>query len=502
MINYSEVNRRVIIPQWLEFYKAVSLGELAYDNNVKSLPNGLRSNAIEKLRKDYSFFQKEPMLSEAIDLIGNAFILKEPTIINALSKYILKNQKGLNKVSLDLLNNIEISQNQISQGNIYLKVKKLKQYLSDFPKNAFKWIELGRLYTILGHNHKSKNAVITALALEPSNRYIVRSGIRFFFHISDLDSAYYFLKKALYEYNDPWLQSINISVALLLKKRTPKFEKINIKEISKIDVFQLSELIESIGTLEINSGNVKKAKKYYYKAWENPPRTVIAHSEWVLRNHFFHLINSIQFDFSNSPEASAYNQYHNINYSKALSEIIKWINEEPYSKEPYILASSIYCSMEKYKKAIEIADSGLKSNPNDFTLLNNKCYALLKNNEVKVGEKQFSYLNKPSESSIEYIIYSATKGLLKFKKGDITNGRNLYLLAIEKSNILNNQVLKLRAQLNLLHAELEHGNILESKILNETLNIAQKSNDPQIVTSLQKFKKKIKRNKKNLHRVT
>ena len=47
MINLSEKGESHVIPQWLEFHKAISVGELSYNKKIKTPDLKLKEQAIQ-----------------------------------------------------------------------------------------------------------------------------------------------------------------------------------------------------------------------------------------------------------------------------------------------------------------------------------------------------------------------------------------------------------------------------------------------------------------------
>jgi tetratricopeptide (TPR) repeat protein len=88
--------------------------------------------------------------------------------------------------------------------------------------------------------------------------------------------------------------------------------------------------------------------------------------------------------------------------------------------------------MQDYDTGIKFCKVGLISNPHDPLLLNNLAFSLAMNNKpIEV----FEYLNKvDAVSEINEqtrICLLATKGLACFRSGNIEQGRNFYLQAME-----------------------------------------------------------------------
>jgi hypothetical protein len=87
---------------------------------------------------------------------------------------------------------------------------------------------------------------------------------------------------------------------------------------------------------------------------------------------------SARLDFDRSPEARTWVNYFDLNLSKAMDATVEWELEEPYSKFPFIVGSTIACNAGNPDRAVKIAKRGLIIAPHNRSLQNNLCYALLR----------------------------------------------------------------------------------------------------------------------------
>jgi hypothetical protein len=166
------------------------------------------------------------------------------------------------------------------------------------------------------------------------------------------------------------------------------------------------------------------------------------------------MAQSVNLDTSGSPEAEAWKHYSILDLTKAIMAAREWALEEPYSRHPWTLGSSIFCETDRFKDAQSFAREGLVSNPDDFTLSNNLVFALLKDSKVRDAERELASSPVP-KTDVQRPVRLATLGLLEFKKGNLQLGRQFYLEAIALSEKLNAPQLAARAFLNLAIAEIE-----------------------------------------------
>ena len=62
------------------------------------------------------------------------------------------------------------------------QISTIRKRLSDGPRNAHLWLELGRLHTFAGNNRAAYKAFRIAVQLAPNDRFVLRSFCRFSVH--------------------------------------------------------------------------------------------------------------------------------------------------------------------------------------------------------------------------------------------------------------------------------------------------------------------------------
>lgn len=321
MIDDCGDKRSMIIPKWLPFRKASQSAELIIPRKKPFIINQYTK---QQLEDDYLDFKDSPSSLKASDLMGSTLVIGELSVAKEMAEYIIK-YSDIQKPSLELAKKIlELKKGETKKGKIDYQISEEKTYLSSYPHNPIGWIDLARLYTIKGQTEKAKRSVTIAMNLAPFNRFIVRSSIRFFIHIGEFDKAWYFARRASQKSNDPMIKSLEVSLADRIKKNIARSNRYVPKDLSYDELFHFSELLESYGMLELNSGNSNRAKKNFKRAWINPTENVITHSEWVLRNRLPALKESTELNFAGSNEALSWFNLYNLNLDDALENSKEW----------------------------------------------------------------------------------------------------------------------------------------------------------------------------------
>src|SRR5262249_9089606 len=147
-----------------------------------------------------------------------------------------------------------------------LKAQRLSQ-----PRNAFVWIDLARLYVLLGQSKPAEQAIKIALALAPYDRFILRSASRFYLHTSDAEKGLALLRTNARTPEDPCLIAAELAVSTVLEK-TPKFVTgaQNILNNGAAAPFHTSELACALGGLEMAAGKSRKANKLFETSLRAP----------------------------------------------------------------------------------------------------------------------------------------------------------------------------------------------------------------------------------------
>lgn len=482
----NELDTREVIPNWRDFNTTIELGELSRKSSQNSLFFDL-----ESLKND---FISNKSIGTAADLINAQYIINSEVdeIISDAIKYI-NNSDNASKSLLEITNkvvNIEQDKEllkeptdvkkfliyqitQLIDNQTRHQISLLKKKIIQEPKNPINWVELARLYSIEGNVLKSERAISNALYLAPNNRFVLRAATRLFIENSVPDKAIYYLRKSTLIKVDPWLTSAHLAVSSHINKFSP-FIKNGIQQVSsnKFSSFDLTELNSSLGTIELNNGNLKKAKEFFNNSIKTPNDNSLAQVHFVIKNN--KSLNSLSpknMNVKNAFEALAIKYQQNGEWDKALENCLYWFLDVPYSSEPSSLGSYIACTvLEDFETSINLCELALKSNPNDTLILNNLVYSYLQVNRLADAEKmmksiEFNIKENPDSLTKESgITYLATKALYLLKKKHLEKGIELYNEAIELSKKIPNKYYYYAAVLNLAK-ELKNINHAQAEML-------------------------------------
>lgn len=518
MAHLFEKKDRHVIPNWRSFDNTAKLGELNGSKGIE-LKSTFKPD-ITDLLEDWTETSNHT-LGVAGDILGVALVSNQETnpLIQEIAKFVLQNENeapnalisaakeiikpAQNKIiNLDF-NSIELFQDPTSLIIIYKRINDLKKKLIEYPQNPISWVEIGRLYAIIGQSLKAERSIKNALFLAPENRFILRNMARFFVHQGDggVSFAHDIVRKSELVNSDPWLLSTEISLATL-RGRNSKFVKqgLQIIESDSFHPFNITELASSLATVELKNSNIRKSKKLFEKSLKRPNDNSLAQAEWASQeaDNLFKL-DSSKLSLANSFEAKARDFAEKENWTEAIEYSKKWFLDLPFSKGSVLFGNNIAIhKLKNHDTAVELGKLGLLSHPNDPHLLNNIIYSLCLQNKTKEAEELFQKVDKTefTSKSIHNICLLATQGLLNYRKGNPDIARALYLESMELAKSTGHQSYNQKALVNMTREEIILGQQDMTDVIPKLLEISKKTDDEDlkedITEIVELYNKKIK----------
>ena len=449
----NETNDRQVVPRWRTFREALASNELASD----TLPRTQAVDGSEFLREKEAAWQENRAMPFAVDLVSAATVLGITPAANQAAEHILANTSATSNVAQKLargvlgikearpLLSLFDTRMQVIQG-----VKQLKQTRIHQPRNAFVWVDLARMYVLLGQNDQARKALNIALKLAPTERFVLRCTARFLHHIQEREEAVELLRKNSRTPTDTWLVAAEIA-ASCAARRTPRFAKRGLQLLkSGVLPFHTSELASALGSLEMDSGNNRAANKLFRESLRQPTDNALAQVVWASKRTGIQLVNTEMLEQGKANEALTWSDFHRGNWSRVIVEAEKWAQEEGFSARPLLLSSSTAASfLDEPKLAEEIARRGLVTNPGHPALVNNLAFSLILQGKPKEGLVALEKANTRTLSTPEAVCLQATQGMACFRLGNEIEGRRHYGAAIETAKGPENEWLRIVAALYL-----------------------------------------------------
>ena len=364
----SDDKKRNIIPRWRDFKQTILLGELTPTKNihlkVPSYP--------DPHQRKINDWKMDKSVRNAIELLNSSYILDDDASFLESSSYLEENPK-FNSASISLITGKNLHPNNNSNHSeqfenidhlesiIGILIKNLRSNIRYNPHNSISWIELARLYLIIGKEHAAERCILVGIQLSPHNRYVSRIAARFFAHTGDFKMAKNILKSNMAFNSDPWLIGADIGISSLQNKSSNHIKKAQkLVESKNYSFFELNELLSALATEELNSGSIKNSRKLFNQSLISPNDNTLAQAVWA--NRHINNINIYENSFEKIPnifEAKAYKHFNLKEWGSSMSNALQWFIDQPFSREPASFGSFIACTvLERYEEAIKLCNYG------------------------------------------------------------------------------------------------------------------------------------------------
>ncbi len=428
-----------MLPRWRDFATTASLGEL--DKEAKEHYG--RPEWLDSLAEKQSDWVENHTPWHAADFLAASFVLGHPQLAVDAAK-LLASQRELPVPLLELARKILENRsehvvvpevNYLEGELLHREIHRLKSRASEEPRNAILWVDLARAYTLAGQGELARRQMRVACSLSPDNRFVLRSAARLLVHQGDALGAHRILTRSTATRHDPWLMAAEVGVASSagIGSMSAKPAKSLIYSGTH-PALSLTELASALGSLELESGKISRARKLFRQSLESPTENSLAQVEWASELIPSFQVNVDDFDVPRKFEAEAWQSLSGGDWDKAMDAALCWLQDQPFSSRPAMLASYISSSLlEKYERSIRLLKAALVKNVGHPGIINNLAFALAKAARVDEAQTLLSSLDISTLENGNRITVRATQGLVMFRKGEPNAGRLLYEEAITRA---------------------------------------------------------------------
>jgi tetratricopeptide (TPR) repeat protein len=438
MIN--DYNSRQLVPRLLPLETAnlLSLNISTVKNNIFSI-NIFEMQNYHKLKTEWKI-DKNVIL--AVQILVYEIIHDSLAVSNELIEYLKERKQHLNRIEMEILSfacrknglDDEHIQHYSSTDDIIAIIKKLKEANRINQLNPFQWCDLGFYYTRMGLKEKAKKAFLIAINLNNSNRYVVRSVARFFWHIGDNGFAHKILIDSPRIKSDVGLISAEIAFSELMGKKSKLIDQgIGLKDDANISIFEKNELLAQIATLEFSHGKNSRGRKLVEECLISPNENSLAQFAFLEKKKILEPLSDNSSTTAIFPfEALARSCFSNAEFKKSFKNAKLWYDFQPFSNKPLAFASYIASSvLGNYQDAIDILKPALNISPSNFTILNNLAFSYAKSDQIPNAVDILKRINKNELDDYNKAVLNATAGLVAFKSGNINTAKFGYDEAIK-----------------------------------------------------------------------
>jgi len=429
---------RHLIPRWRSVRRTVEAGEF----QRLETPRVLTERQLEDLERTEHAWRVEQTVVAATEFLGACAVAGEPNRAKDAAELVrLSNDERLATLVQVSAGPMESDASPRSEPlRVYTidehfrtGIASAKRRLIQDPRDMVAWADSARRYTALGHTEQAAQALRVARALAPTSRYLLRVTARFLVHTGRPDAALRLLQSSPRTASDPWLMAASLSVASA--GRIPLTGVSAARKILENDNFreiERSELAAELATVELASGADKKSRRLFERSMTDPTDNSLAQAEWAShRLQAFDLdLGTVDVPFAS--EATCRSAVEEGEWSIALAEAMKWLDDQPFDAAPAAHASYVAAvGLDDWESSSTAARLGLRANPEDATLRNNLAYALIEAGELAEASTILKGGAKEIRVPGEAIALQATQGLLEFRSGQHELGRDSYGKAIE-----------------------------------------------------------------------
>lgn len=457
--------KRRPVPRWRSFRGAIAHGSLGRTSSSSLAAEGPQSGLadLHRAAEDWRSLQNSRV---AGDLLGEAMVLGQRDDAIEAAQWVLRQESAPARLRALAahISGQEIHpagstphdpSPSIDRLDRWMSIRKCRSRLRLFPLEAATWMDLARAYVVNGQDRLAMRPVEVALALHPCNRFIVRSAVRFMLHVRRPDRARDLLIKNPRTPEDPWLLAAEIAVASV-QGRTPRFVKVAMSKLAERNApaIDLSELASAVGTLELEAGSGRVAKKLFQFSLADPTENAVAQVEWAARQDSRIVVPEDAFAVIGAHEATAWSSLQNGAWGAIDEATEGWLSDEPFSSRPAIFGSwsSLITSLN-FERSRHFAEAGLVTHPDNPVLLNNLAVALANLGELELATQNLDKAAQLSTDDKSRIATTASRGLIYFRRGDIASGRQLYKQAVSIARQAHEPWLEALALLHLAREE-------------------------------------------------
>jgi tetratricopeptide (TPR) repeat protein len=426
---------RNVIPRWRGYDETVLLGELGPARRARPPAWAERRGGLQARSEEWA---RHRSLSFAGDLVGSAMLLgASPEALEAAEQILGEERASpLAREAARRLQELAAAeperQHLEPEAPSAEQIGRIRRSTRINQRNAIRWSELSRFYTIAGKRKKALRAMIVARSLAPTDRYVLRCAARLEIHHGRVEHAAAMLRGPASASGDPWLLSAGLAAAFAAEEPSGLVRRgQKLLESGSFSAFETSELASALGTLEVREGDDRAARRLFRQALEDPTDNAVAQAEWASSQSGGIVVPDQYLNQVESWEARAWAAARNGEREKAVKEAWSWHRDQPFASRPGEFGSYHASIDEDFENGAKIAKAALRANPDEFLLINNAAFCLASLDRTDEANAYLSEVRRSEISARQRCTFLATRGLIAFREGRLEEGRALYRQSID-----------------------------------------------------------------------
>jgi len=420
-------SRRQLVPRWRPWRTTARLGE-----SGSSTPRIIERSGFDK-EQMLSRYRARPQSGRAAELLSAALIHEHRSDeIDAVAEDHLNSGRVLiaELAAAALMDPEERARRAalVERENPRARIARLKVVLNREPRNAVRWVDIAREYTVLAQPAKAIKAMRVALALLPESRFVLRSAAALYVQVGDKEGALRLLEGTPRRTADPWLMAPYVAISDLADHKLRHHrDAIRLLNDGNMSVRDLAELAAALGTSELNSGSGRRGRQLLRQSAEIPTENSLAQIEWVSAHLLrARLVGGTPIDVLRDFEAHSRHAAYVGRWDDAVASASNWLADQPFSADAACFGSFAAWMAEDWTLSYKLADDGLIANPGNPVLLNNAAVALVELGDLERAVKLLTVGRSAPGDRRDRAVLTATEGLLFFRSGLVEEGRRRY----------------------------------------------------------------------------
>lgn len=320
---------------------------------------------------------------------------------------------------------------ETDDGYIRQSIRIIKKRLVEFPRDGLSYLELARLYTILGEFNAAERALGLARALAPEDRIVLRATLRFYDTVAELEEGWRLLRKSDRLNFDPWIQSAEVASATLLGKES----RIADKRLVRLgpDGFVLrerTELAMALATLDRQSGTAERQIfKLVGQALPHSTENGFAQAVWLSDNStrdFSHRFPDVH-PSADALEAKVQLAVEQRDFETAVGHAEIWLEDQPFNLRAilqYLDLSSVHT--RPTATAMRLAKRFSHVYAENWQVLNACVLVLVEGRDLESAKAALTKMEKEAPAGSERAFVEAAHGFVAFGEGNFPEGRRRY----------------------------------------------------------------------------
>ena len=309
----------------------------------------------------------------------------------------------------------------------------------------------------------------------------------FYSHVGQQDRGHELVRHHPAVHRDPWLLAADLAATAEAQRRQVHVRQARtLVESGKFSALAVSELASELGSMEVGSAS-KRAKRLFAAAMTDPTENAAAQAEWAAREH--PRIRTWDDSLQQPGEPAARHAEVLRDWPSAIEQGEFWLNDQAFSLEAACFVTYAAAMGEDYARGAELAEAGLRANPESIILLNNSAYSLIELGQLERAKETLDRIQLHEAGEHERAVVLATTGLLRMRLGDRTAGIDLYRRAIDGARAAKDESVEAQAWLMLACELLSSGD--DGGAVKRAVSLSRSRSEPGIQELLDRLLRRV-----------